>query len=678
MDYTLSFFVAELVAALAIFGYALRRRVRHLMLGRPENRLDSIGRRITGFMTLVLGQKKVFKELFGVVHFVIFWGFIVISLGTLQFVGEGLKEGFTLPVIGTNPYFYLVKDVLSLAVLGAVAVAAFRRYVIRPERLEPTLDAAIILVMITMLIVTELVAGGLAYALHPAAGREAAPVYGLVARAVAASGIGTAALILQKNIWWWAHVTLLLGFLAYLPYSKHMHLMAAPFNVFFRNLKPSGGQINPVDMENEETEEFGAGRIESFTRKQLLDLYACAECGRCQDNCPAHLSGKPLSPKALLHKLKDHLTEKGDALDRPEKNDNGDVLEKELIGEVITEEEIWACTTCNSCQEQCPVMNEHVNKIIDMRRSMVMDNGEFPSEAKLACRNMEKNFNPWGLGWFSRGDWSKESGVSLAGVDEPATDYLYWVGCAGSYDDRSRKITESMVKIMQEAGINFSILGSEEKCCGDSARRMGNEYLFQTLATENVELLNELGVTKIVTHCPHCLNTLKNEYPAFGGNFEVIHHTQMVAQLIDQGKLKFRNDLSELKLAYHDSCYLGRYNGEYEAPRKILASVPGVTLVEASRNKSKSFCCGAGGGRMWMEEHGGRRINGMRVEQLLEKHPEAVSVNCPFCLTMIEDGIKAADLEKPVYAMDVAELVARSIEYTVVTEEEETTAQLVS
>jgi len=678
MDYTVSFFIAELVAALAIFGYALRRRVRHLLLGRPENRLDNIGRRITGFMTLVLGQKKVFKELFGVVHFIIFWGFIVISLGTLQFVGEGLKEGFTLPLIGTNPYFYLVKDIFSLAVLGAVAVAAFRRYVIRPERLEPTLDAAVILGMITMLIVTELVAGGLAYALHPAAGREAAPVYGLVARAAAASGIGTAALILQKNIWWWSHVTLLLGFLAYLPHSKHMHLMAAPFNVFFRNLKPSGGQINPVDLENEEAEEFGTGRIESFTRKQLLDLYACAECGRCQDNCPAHLSGKPLSPKVLLHKLKDHLTEKGDALDRSGKAENGDVLEKELIGEVITEEEIWSCTTCNSCQEQCPVMNEHVNKIIDMRRSLVMDTGEFPSEAKLACRNMEKNFNPWGLGWFSRGDWSKESGISLAGVDEPATDYLYWVGCAGSYDDRSRKITNSMVKIMQEAGINFSILGSEEKCCGDSARRMGNEYLFQTLATENVELLKELGVTKIVTHCPHCLNTLKNEYPAFGGNFEVIHHTQMVAQLIDQGKLQFRDDLSELKLAYHDSCYLGRYNGEYEAPRKILASVPGVTLVEASRNKSKSFCCGAGGGRMWMEEHGGRRINGMRVDQLLEKDPEAVSVNCPFCLTMIEDGIKAAGLDKPVYAMDVAELVARSIEYTVVTEEEETTAQLVS
>ncbi|MFZ5649579.1 MAG: heterodisulfide reductase-related iron-sulfur binding cluster [Bacillota bacterium] len=676
MDYTVPFFMAELAAALAIFGYALRRRLKHLMMGRPENRLDNIGKRFVGFLVFVLGQKKLFKEWFGIVHFIIFWGFVIISLGTLQFIGEGLKEGFSLPLIGANPYFYLLKDVFSLMVLVAVAMAAYRRYIIRPERLEATPDAAIILIMIAGLIVTELVAGGLAYALDPAPGREMAPVYNMVANMV--SGAGTATLTLQKHIWWWVHITLLLGFMAYMPFSKHMHLLAAPFNVFFRNLKPVGGQINPVNLEDEEAEEFGVGRVEAFTRKQLLDLYACAECGRCQDNCPAHLSGKPLSPKAMLHKLKDHLTEKGDALARAGKDESAEIQEKELIGEVITEDEVWACTTCSSCQEQCPVMNEHINKIIDMRRSLVMDVGEFPSEAKLACRNIEKNFNPWGMGWFSRGDWSQEADVKIAGVDEPSTEYLYWVGCAGSYDDRSRKITQSMVKIMREAGIEFSIMGSEEKCCGDSARRMGNEYLFQTLATENVEMLNELGVTKIVTHCPHCLNTLKNEYPAFGGNFEVIHHTQMVAELIAQGKLKFREDLEDLKVAYHDSCYLGRYNGEYEAPRKILASVPGVTLLEAGRNKNRSFCCGAGGGRMWMEEHSGRRINGMRVEQLLEKEPEAVSVNCPFCLTMIEDGIKAMGIESPVYALDVAELVARSIEYTVVTEEEETAASLVS
>ncbi|MFZ5632625.1 MAG: (Fe-S)-binding protein [Bacillota bacterium] len=679
MDYTLPVFLAELAAAMAFFGYALRRRIKYLLLGRPENRLDSIGRRMAGFIVLVLGQKKVLKEKFGLIHLIIFWGFIVISLGTLQFVGEGLKEGFALPLLGKNPYFYLVKDIFSLAVLGAVAVAAFRRYVIRPKRLEANLDAAVILLMIAGLIITELISSGLAHALSPAPGREMAPVYGMVAGMAAASGAGASAMLLLQNIMWWVHVTLLLGFMAYIPYSKHMHLLAAPFNVFFRSLKPRGGQINPVDLEDEEAEEFGVSRVESFTRKQLLDLYACAECGRCQDNCPAYLSGKPLSPKLLLHKLKDHLTEKGDALAGAGKDGSEEIPAGELIGQVISEDEIWACTTCYSCQEQCPVTNEHINKIIDMRRSLVMDRGEFPQEAVLACRNIEKNYNPWGIGWYSRGDWSKDGGLKIAGVDQPSAEYLYWVGCAGSFDERSRKITHSMVKIMQEAGVSFSVLGSEEKCCGDSARRMGNEYLFQTLATENVELLNELGVTKIVTHCPHCFNTLKNEYSAFGGNFEVIHHTQLVADLVARGRLQFREDLAGLRIAYHDSCYLGRYNEEYEAPRKILRAIPGVTLVEAARNRSRSFCCGAGGGRMWMEEHNGQRINGMRVDQLLEKEPEAVGVNCPFCLTMIEDGLKAKELGETVHAMDVAEIVARSIEYTVVkTEEEETAMEKVS
>jgi len=674
MDYTMTVFLAELSAALIVFGYALRRRLRHLLLGRPENRLDQIGRRIRGFVGLVMAQGKVLREVFGVVHLAIFWGFLVVSLGTLQFVGEGLKDGFSLPFLGSNPYFYLIKDIFSLLVLAAVAVAAFRRYVIRPKRLEANLDAAVILIMIAGLILSELYSSGLAQLLHPAPGREMAFAYNAVANFTVAWGSLPFNLALAQKVWWWVHVTLLLGFLAYIPYSKHMHLLAAPFNVFFQNLKPRGGQINPLDLEDEEAEEFGVSRVERFSRKQLLDLYACAECGRCQDNCPAYLSGKALSPKLLLHKLKDHLTGKGDALARAGRGESREDTGRELIGEVISNEEIWACTTCYSCQEQCPVTNEHINKIIDMRRSLVMDQGDFPQEAVLACRNIEKNYNPWGLGWYSRGDWSKDCGIRIAGVDQPAAEYLYWVGCAGSFDERSKKIAQSMVSIMNEAGVSFSILGSEEKCCGDSARRLGNEYLFQTLAVENVALLNELGVTRIVTHCPHCLNTLKNEYPAFGGNYEVIHHTQLVADLVNRGKLQFREDLEDLRVAYHDSCYLGRYNGEYEAPRRVLRSMPGITLVEPRRKRKKSFCCGAGGGRMWLEEHGGKRINGMRVEQLLEKEPEAVSVNCPFCLTMIEDGLKARELADAVPALDVAEIVARRLDYRTAAGEEEEAA----
>ncbi|MFZ5597358.1 MAG: (Fe-S)-binding protein [Bacillota bacterium] len=653
MNYTVPIFLAELAAALAVFGYAVRKKVGNILPGKPEKRTDHPWQRIWGFMVLVLGQKKLFKERFGIVHFVIFWGFIIISMGTLQFVGEGLREGFLLPLVGSSPYFYVVKDIASMLVIAAVAVAAFRRFVLRPERLEPSLDAAVILLLITGLILTELAAGGMGLVINPGSGRESAPAYSLVAGAIAASGMGAPAVSLLKEILWWTHVTLLLGFLAYLPYSKHLHLLAAPVNVFFRNLKPRGGQLNEVDLEDDQAEEFGVSRVEGYTRKQLLDLYACAQCGRCQDNCPAFLSGKPLSPKALIRKLKDHLDAVGAG-----GNGGGPGSGPELLESVISSDEVWSCTTCYSCQEQCPVMNEHINKIIDLRRGLVMDSGQFPSEAKTAFKNMENNYNPWGIGWYTRGDWSKDRGVRLAGVDGPAAEYLYWVGCAGSFDERGRRITESMVRIMQEAGVSFSILGSEEKCCGDSARRLGNEYLFQTLARENIATMKEIGVTKIVVHCPHCFNTLKNEYPALGGNFEVVHHTQLLEQLVARNKIKFRDDFDSLKVAYHDSCYLGRYNGEYAAPRKVLGSVPGITLLEAGRKKERSFCCGAGGGRMWLEEKGGRRINEMRVEQLLNDEPDAVGVNCPFCLTMIEDGLKTLDQESPVKALDVAELVA--------------------
>lgn len=672
-------FIILLTVALALFGYAVHKKVSLLSLGQPENRLDRPGERIKDFTVYVLGQKKLFKEKFGVVHFFIFWGFIVISFGTLQFVGEGLAHGFTLPVLGASPYFYMLKDVFSVLVLAAISAAAFRRYIIRPERLEANLDAAVILLFIFGLITTEFISSGFRTALEARPETALAPVNSLVSGFITDSGVPRATMLLQQNIFWWAHIALLLGFLVYIPYSKHMHVIAAPFNVFLRSLKPRGGQINPMDLEDEEREDFGVSKIESYTWKQLLDVYACAECGRCQDNCPAHLSGKPLSPKKLLHSLKEHLLEKGpvlkslgpgsevgelDEVDRPE------ILDKELIGEIISEEEIWSCTSCYSCQEQCPVHNEHINKIIDMRRSLVMEQSNFPQEAQLACRNMEKNANPWGIGWFSRADWAKELGVKTIS-DNSDVEMLYWVGCAGSFDDRTQKVATSLVRIMQEAGIDFAILGTEEKCCGDSARRIGNEYLFQTLAQENIEALNQYGVKTIVTHCPHCFNTLKNEYPEFGGNYQVIHHTQLIASLIKEGKFKFKEELPSRKVAYHDSCYLGRYNQEYSAPREILKSIPGISVLEMERSRERSFCCGAGGGRMWMEENIGSRINEMRVEQALKTDPEVLGANCPFCLTMLGDALKAKGVQEDVAALDVAEMVAMSIEYTTLTKEDE-------
>lgn len=669
-------FLLVLAVALAVFGYSLNKRIGYLRLGQPENRLDNTGERIKGLLVYVFGQKKLLKEKFGIVHFIIFWGFIVISFGTLQFIGEGLSKSFLLPVLGSNPYFYLVKDIFGVLVLVALAAAAFRRYVIRPERIEANLDAGIIYLFITGLILTEFLASGIKTALNPSPHTALAPVYNVIAGYVSNSGAAYSSLVSWYVILWWAHVILLLGFLVYLPFSKHMHLMIAPFNVFFRNLKPRGGQINPMDLEDEDREDFGVSRLELYTWKQLMDSFACAECGRCQDNCPAHLSGKPLSPKRMIHKLKDHILEKGEVLTRLGTSSSEEALEKagadsdktavevlnkRLIGDVISEDEIWSCTTCYSCQEQCPVLNEHVNKIIDLRRSLVMEESNFPQEAQLACRNVEKNFNPWGIGWSNRADWASDLGVKIMEEDS-SVGILYWPGCAGAFDDRSKKVAVSFVKILQEAGVNFGILGTEEKCCGDFARRIGNEYLFQMVAEENIETLNGYGVKKIVTTCPHCFNTLKNEYPEFGGRYEVIHHTQFIAQLIDEGKLKFRPDMPGMDIVYHDSCYLGRYNGEYDAPRKILRSIPGVNLLEMERNRGRSFCCGAGGGRMWMEERLGAQINQMRVDQALKANPEAVGLNCPFCLTMIEDGLKAREVNERVAALDVAEIVARALE----------------
>jgi Fe-S oxidoreductase len=452
-----------------------------------------------------------------------------------------------------------------------------------------------------------------------------------------------------------------------IPYSKHLHLILAPFNIFFKSLGPKGALMPILNME--EAESFGVSNVEEFTWKQLLDLYTCAECGRCEINCPAHLSEKPLSPRHLIHDLKVHLLEKGSNLLRSKnggdgKTETGEAAEgyegKSLIGDVVSEDKIWSCVTCGSCMEQCPVSNEHVDKIVDMRRYLVLMESKFPSEVQAVFRNMENNSNPWGIGWATRGDWAKDLGVKIMSEDSNV-DILYWVGCAGSFDERNKKISTSLVNIFNKAGVNFGILGAEEKCCGDSARRIGNEYLFQMLAAETIEILKNYNVKRIVTQCPHCFNTLKNEYPQFGGEFEVLHYTEFITELIAEGKLKLNKPINKT-ISYHDSCYLGRYNTIYDAPRKILKSIPGVKLVEMLRNKAKSICCGAGGGRMWMEEHLGKRINEMRLQDALDVNPDLISTVCPYCLTMFEDAIKEKDVQESLKSKDIAELVEEAME----------------
>jgi len=678
-------FLLLAVSAGALFTVALRKKIAIIKLGAPENRIENVRQRINIFIANILGHKKMINEPYGVVHLFLFWGFIFVAISDMPFILGGIFPDFQVPFLGTNPYFYFIKDVLAILVVAGLFVGLVRRWIIRPPQLYRTFEAALVVVLVLLVIITEWLSSGARYALQPNLAAFALdPAYNFVAN-VLFNKLSVGTLITISDTAWWCHVAILLTFLVYIPNSKHLHLLAAPFNGYFASLKPIGGQVNPLDVEDENLTEFGVGRIEGFTWKQMLDCYACGECGRCMDNCPASLSGKPLNPKELISRtLKHHLIEKGEVMlannIRSTGEENGEelaklaekdpkaaeVLAKNLITDVVTEDVIWSCTTCMSCQVQCPVSNEHVNKIIDMRRHQVLMESSFAPELQTTFRNVENNYNPWGVSWNERADWAQGLDVKIMSEAEnpEEVEYLFWVGCAGSLDARARKVSVAIATILKAAGINFAILGTEEKCCGDFLRRTGNEYLYQSLAGENIEALNRYKVKKIITACPHCLNTLRNEYPDFGGKYEVIHHTQLINQLLAQGKIQLRKDVpvESKRIVYHDSCYLGRYQQEYSAPRELFGKIPGVQLVEMDRNHDKSFCCGAGGGRMWMEEHLGERINNMRVEQALTKKPQAIGANCPYCITMLEDGVKdVMDAEEAVSVVDPAELVAKMI-----------------
>lgn len=489
---------------------------------------------------------------------------------------------------------------------------------------------------------------------------------------------------------WWLHLLFLLSFLVYVPQSKHAHLIAGPANVFLSRLD-SKGKLEKIDFTDETKESYGVGKIEDFRRSQLVDLYACVECGRCTNMCPASGTGKMLSPMDLILKLRDHLTEKGAAVTSKSPwvpapvfqhtkanqlaaaSSGGGSREAaasidynpSLIGEVITEEEIWACTTCRNCEDQCPVMNEHVDKIIDLRRYLVLTEGKMDSDAQRAMTSIERQGNPWGLNRKERENWREQADTEIPTVKEMKKqdkefDYLFWVGSMGSYDNRSQKIAVSFAKLLNEAGVSFAILGNKEKNSGDTPRRLGNEFLFQELAEHNIGEFEKHGIKKIVTIDPHAYNMFKNEYPDFGFRAEVYHHTELLAELVSQGKLKPLHPVNET-ITFHDSCYLGRYNEVYEPPRAILKAIPGVQLKEMERSRENGMCCGAGGGLMWMEEETGARINTARTEQALSVSPTVISSGCPYCLTMLGDGTKAKEAEDAIGTYDVSELLAMSV-----------------
>ncbi len=653
-----------MVIALAITAGLFARRAglltRLVRVGRPIDRSGDVGRRMARETGQVLGQRKLFQRaLPGLMHACIFWGFLILLTTILEALGQAIDPRFALPWVGHAGWLGLAQDVFATLVLVGIAIALWIRLVQRPERFVGShrLDAFRILGLITWIILTLFLLRGARIALGDNAYPTAwTPVSTAVSHLFTWMSAGW-----QSFFAWfflWAHLLLVLGFLVYLPYSKHLHIITSAINVWFSSTRPRGA-LEPlhIDMEKLESGEqsLGAEKLSDLTRKELLDLYACTECGRCQSACPAWNTGKPLSPKLLIMDLRDHLLEEGPGL--LQMLAAGETPEQvALVPDVVDDDVVWSCTTCGACVQECPVDIEHIDTIVDLRRALVMGASSFPAEAGAMLRNLESRSNPWGIAQSQRADWAE--GLDVAVVSGEAPEYLYWVGCAGSFDERARDISRSVAELLQRAGVSFAILGPRELCTGDPARRMGNEFLFQTLAEQNVETMNAARVTKVIANCPHCFNTLRNEYPQYGGNYEVIHHTELLGRLVAEGRIR-PTERVETLLAYHDPCYLGRHNQVYDAPRDVLASVPGVRTVEMPRHRERGMCCGAGGARMWMEEGIGKRINVERMDEAAATGADTVGVACPYCLIMLDDGAKGRGDTTEV--LDIAQLVRRSL-----------------
>ncbi len=667
IQYGFIFYLLAIIA-MAIFAWGIWRRFQLWQaLGKPEIRWDETAARIKRVLKDGLLQVRLFADPYpGIMHGLIFFGFLVLFLGTaLVAVNYYVARPLDLAYLRGTFYlwFSLVLEIFGLAALLGVILLAWRRFVQKPDRLayrekpDTTWEEGFILALIGLVIITGFLVEALRIHVTKAPWEHWSFVgYGL---AQLFFGISEEGGRMLHRLFWWIHAVLSLGFIAYIPYSRLIHIITAPANQFLSSLKPAG-HLEPIaDFENAET--FGVGTIEEFTWKQIFDADSCTRCGRCQDGCPAYLSGKPLSPKKLIQDLRDFWLKRAQ-LTRTAKERGEEVppAEKALVGEAIDLHELWACTNCMYCMEHCPVFIEHVPKIIDMRRFKVLTEADFAPELQLTCRNLENNSNPWGVGAHLRADWAIELDIPTM-AESPTAEYLFYVGCAGSFDDRGKKVSVAMAKIMRAAGVSFAILGAEEGCCGDSALRAGNEYLYQSLAQANIETMNGYGVKKIITACPHGYNTIKKEYPSFGGNYEVYHHTEILARLLAEGRITLKKKIPGI-FTYHDSCFLGRYNGIYDEPRRLLQAISQAQTVEMGRNRNRSFCCGAGGARMWMEEDQGERINDLRTDEAIALGATGIVVACPFCLTMMTDGIKDRGKEETMAACDIAELIWQAMD----------------
>ncbi|MCX6560061.1 MAG: heterodisulfide reductase-related iron-sulfur binding cluster [Candidatus Aminicenantes bacterium] len=658
-------FLLVIAATLAAFGAPILRRYRIVRAGRPENRFDRIAGRIGRALGKILLQRCTLKDerLFtGLMHVLIFYGALTFDTMTVNHALEGFFDGFFL--FGASRLgllFSFAVDLFGILVLVGVAYFIVRRFLIRPPAYATTRgDSAVIYASLILVTLTYFYFEAFTLAAQPDAVRWS--FLGIrLARGIASSGLSTAAIAAQVKVGWWAHILTVFGFIAYVPHSKYLHMFTGPLNLVFG--KPEAGRsLEPLDLENSEV--FGLEKAADWTWKDNLDALACMECGRCQDACPAFASGKPLSPKMIILNQEKHLLAHAAAL----RSGKREALPP-LVPEVHSEGEIWTCTTCGACMHVCPVEIEHIPKIVGARRSRVLMESAFPAELNGFFRNLETNGNPWGIGFAKRGDWAAVLGVPTA-AEHPGAEYLFWVGCAGSYDEKGTAIAASLARLLKKAGIDFSILGAEEKCCGDSARRLGQEYLFQTLAQENLAVLAARGVRKIITACPHGYNALKNEYPKLIDRMSdlsaeakerlrgltVVHHADFLRRLVEEGRLTPRPAAGTSAWTYHDPCYLGRHNGVIEEPRALLGRLAGGTLRELENNKEHSFCCGAGGGLMWTEETLGRRISHLRADEIARSGAGTVATACPFCQTMLGDALKEQNREG-IEVKDIAQLL---------------------
>jgi len=701
-------FLIILVIAGGVFARSARRLIQYLGFAKPEIRWDNIPARIRQTLLVGFAQTKILRDkVAGPIHAGIFWGFLILLAAATESVLEGIHPALNLNFLG--PLYSLTSiliDIFCLLIITGTMMALWRRYITKIKRLQveaEKVEAAMILLTIFSIVTSLLLQNSARVAMHEDFSWAVRPIAFYIGNNLMA-GLPHSTLHFIFEACWWIHILLILGFTNYLPYSKHLHVLTSIPNVFFSKINYPN-VLEKIDFEQENITRFGINDIEDFSWKTILDGFTCTHCGRCTSVCPANQTGKVLDPREVIVQIHHRTMEKGPLQSRiadfalnasrqerklaaeqiltgkstaeftdAEQEVFTEILNEEeraiwskkLIGDYVNPDALWQCTTCGACMQECPVNIEHVPAIVGMRRSMVMMESAFNEESAILpdiYGNMENNSVPWG--GFSESDralWAEGTGIKTVAEDADM-EVLFWVGCAGSFDDRAKKITLAFAELMQIAGINFRILGTEERCTGDPARRSGNEYLADMLTKMNVETLNMYNVKNIVTTCPHCFNTLKNDYPQFGGNYQVSHHSQYVRDLITSGRLVLNNNPSASKeaVAYHDSCYLGRYNNEYEAPRATLSNVPGLEIVEVKRSESRGFCCGAGGARMFMEEVVGERVNINRTNELLATGATTIAVNCPFCTTMITDGVKAAEKIDEVQVKDISEIILQIV-----------------